>query len=182
MPPHCDTLDGPVVKAAKTALEKRNVNYILPWVPKKAESKLRAAFEKTLKARESGGETQEIVDYWLFETAVRLHREGENAPYTGLKPAGLDWGPIVPRAEKALQTRNPEEVIDFITHIIHEELETRFKQAIAKQKYDANDVDAAREYVEAELLFVLFSHGLHAAATGKGEHGEGETEKREHKH
>jgi hypothetical protein len=29
MPPHCDTLDGPVVKAAKRALEAQNVNLIL---------------------------------------------------------------------------------------------------------------------------------------------------------
>jgi len=46
MPPHCDTMDGPVVKAAKIALEKRNVNFILPWVPKKAETELKETFEK----------------------------------------------------------------------------------------------------------------------------------------
>jgi hypothetical protein len=51
MPPHCDTLDGPVVKAARIALEKGNVNYILPWVPKNAETELREVFEKTLNAR-----------------------------------------------------------------------------------------------------------------------------------
>jgi hypothetical protein len=27
MPPHCDTRDGPVVKAAKIALDQHNVNY-----------------------------------------------------------------------------------------------------------------------------------------------------------
>jgi hypothetical protein len=39
MPPHCDTLDGPVVKAIKTATEKGNMNYILPWVPENRKSK-----------------------------------------------------------------------------------------------------------------------------------------------
>lgn len=180
MPPHCDTLDGPVVKAVKTALEKGNVNYILPWVPKSAESELREAFEKTLKARMLGREALEIADYWLFETAVRLHREGESAPYSGLKPAGLDWGPIVPRAEKALESGSPQEVIDFIAHTTHEELEARFNRAMAKKRYDLNDVDAAREYVQAELGFVLFSHGLYAAITGKGEHDEEGTKKHEY--
>jgi hypothetical protein len=47
-PPHCDALDGHVVKAAKMALSKGNVNLILPWVPKKAEGRLKKAFEKTL--------------------------------------------------------------------------------------------------------------------------------------
>ncbi len=172
MPPHCDTLDGPVVKAAKIALEKANVNYILPWVPKKAETELRKAFEKTLQARKQGKEAKELADYWFFETAVRLHREGEGAPYTGLKPAGLDWGPVVSRAEKAIEKENPKEVIDFITHIVQEELEERFKRAMAKKKFEINNVDAAREYVQAELGFILYSHHLYSFMMGSVEHGE----------
>ena len=161
MPPHCDTLDGPVVKAARTALKTGNVNHVLPWVPKKAETELKKAFDKTLLARKQGEEAREIADYWLFETAVRLHREGEGAPYTGLKPAGTDWGPVVPRAEKAISEGNPKK-----------ELQERFNRAIAKKEYDINNVDAAREYVQAELGFVLYSQGLYSAITGQGEHGE----------
>jgi len=33
MPPHCDTREGPVIKAAKKALETGNKNYILIRVP-----------------------------------------------------------------------------------------------------------------------------------------------------
>jgi hypothetical protein len=48
----------------------------------------------------------------LLETTVRLHGRGENAPYTGLNPAGLDeGGPIIPLAERALETGNAEELI-----------------------------------------------------------------------
>lgn len=180
MPPHCDTLDGPVVKAAKMALKKGNVNYILPWVPKKAEAELKEAFKKTLKARKQGNESMRLADYWFFETAVRLHREGEGAPYTGLKPAGLDWGPVVPRAEKAIQKGNPKEVIDYIAHAAQHELEERFKRAMAKKKFEINDVDAARKYVQAELGFVLYSHGLYTVITGRGEHGEEGTKEHEH--
>ena len=180
MPPHCDTLDGPVVEAIRTALEKDNVNYILPWVPEKAEREVKKAFDKTKLARKQGKEAMEVADYWLYETVVRLHREGEGAPYTGLKPAGLDWGPVVPRAEKALESGNPKEVIDFIAHTAQEELEARFNRAMARKKYNINDVEAAREYVQAELGFVLFSHGLYAAIAGKGEHDEEGTKKHEH--
>jgi hypothetical protein len=118
MPPHCDTLDGPVVKAINKALEKNNVNFILPWVPEKAEHEVTEAFKKTLTARKQGKEAMEVADYWLYETVVRLHREGEGAAYTGLKPAGLDWGPVVPRAEKAIEKGSPEEVIDFMNHTV----------------------------------------------------------------
>jgi len=180
MPPHCDTLDGPVIKAIKIDLEKGNINYILPWVPKTGEKEVINAFEKTLRARGQGKEAMEVADYWLYETVVRIHREGEGAPYTGLKPAGLDWGPVVPRAEKAIATGDSREVIDFMTHTLREELEARFNNAIAKKGYDVNNVDAARDYVQAELQFVLFSHGLYTAITGKGEHGEEGLKTHEH--
>ncbi|MBE0515873.1 MAG: hypothetical protein IBX41_00575 [Methanophagales archaeon] len=172
MPPHCDTMDGPVVMAAKRALETGNVNLILPGMPKKAEDELKKAFERTLRVRESGAEAMELADYWFFETAVRLHREGEGAPYTGLKPAGLDWGPVVPRAEKAIEQGSAKEVIEFLQHIVEEELRERFRHAVAKKKYDVNDVDAAREFVQAMLGFILYSHHLYEYVKGGGEHGE----------
>lgn len=30
---HCDTMDGPTIKDAQTALATKNVAYILKWVP-----------------------------------------------------------------------------------------------------------------------------------------------------
>ena len=167
MPPHCDTLDGPVVKAAKKAFETGNVNYILPWVPKEAEEELTKAFKKASTMRKQGGEAAELADYWLYETAVRLHRQGEGAPYTGLKPAGLDWGPVVPRAEKAIEKSDPKEIIHYLSHVIEEELTKRFHHIEETRKFDVNNVDAARKYVQAELGFVLFSHGLYTAITGR---------------
>lgn len=172
MPPHCDTMDGPVVTAAREALETGNVNLILPWVPKRAEDELKKAFEKTLRARKLGREAAEVADYWFFETAVRLHREGEGAPYTGLKPAGLDWGPVVPQAEKAIERGDPKEVIDFMVHAVEEELQRRFKHAMEKKEFDVNDVDAARQYVQAMLGFVLYAHHLYMNIKGGEVHGE----------
>ncbi len=72
-----------------------------------------------------------------------MHREGEGAPYTGLKPAGLDWGPVVRKAEKAIAKGDPKLVIQLLTHAVEEELQKRFKHVMAKKKYDVNDVDAA---------------------------------------
>lgn len=180
MPPHCDTLDGPVVAAAKKALETKNVKAILPWVPKKAEKELTEAFKKALKVRAQGPEARDLADYWLYETAVRLHREGEGAPYTGLKPAGLDWGPVVPKAEKAIETGDPEEVISLLTEAVEEELHHRFHQAMEHKNYPAENVEAAREFVQAMLGFVLFSHYLYTYIKGGRAHGEGAEGGHEH--
>jgi len=179
MPPHCDTLDGPVVTAARKALETANINLILPWVPKQAESELCEAFNKTLRVRQLNNEANALADYWFFETVVRLHREGEGAPYTGLKPAGLDEGPVIPKAEQAIERGDTSEVIDFITHTVESALEEKFHAAISRRHYDENNVEAAREYVEAMLNALLFSHHLYlyvqdGSNHGKGEHGEHE--------
>lgn len=163
MPPHCDTMDGPVVKAARIALERGNVNLILPYAPAQAEDELRRAFERTMRVRLLGPEAKEAVDYWFFETAVRLHREGEGAPYTGLKPAGLDEGPVVPRAEKAIETGELEPLTTFLCHALQDQLHERFQAAMARKRYDENDVAAARAYVEAYLGFVVYAHSINTA-------------------
>lgn len=180
MPPHCDTMDGPVVKAAKRSLKKENVNLILPWAPKSAEAEIKRAFKKTLKVRKSSKDAAKLADYWFFETVVRLHRAGEGAPYTGLKPAGLDEGPVVPKAERVIEKGNPKEVIQFLTHVIEEKLQELFKHVMAKKKYDENNVDATREYVEAMLGFILYSHKLYIYLKDAKVHGEEEEGGHEH--
>jgi hypothetical protein len=111
-----------VAKAVSSALETGNVNHLLIWAPKAAEPELKEAFKKAMRARGSSKEAREIADLWLLETVVRLHREGEGAPYTGLKPADLDWGPVVPRAEMSIISKNPKETIDFIVETLKSEL------------------------------------------------------------
>jgi hypothetical protein len=173
MPPHCDTRDGPVVTAAKKALEKGNVNLILIWVPEEAEGEVRAAFDRVIRARKAGKEAREVMDDWFFETVVRLHRAGEGAPYTGLKPAGLDEGPVVPRAEKAIAKGNPEEAISFILHVVEEDLQQRFKLVMERARYDVDDVAAGRAYIEAYIGFVVYAHHLYAGIAIGGGHGGG---------
>lgn len=169
MPPHCDTMDGPVVKAAKQAIEKRNVNLVLPWIKKESETELEHAFKRTLQMRNLGNDSAEFADHWFYETAVRLHREGEGADYSGLKPAGLDTGPVILLAEKALETGNVRKVTDFLSNLIADEVQKRFDNVISKKNYDINNVDAAREYVQAMLRFLLFSHHMYKYITIDGE-------------
>jgi hypothetical protein len=48
---HCDTLDGPVVGAARRALETGNVDLVLVWVQKDDEAEVLGHFQKTLAVR-----------------------------------------------------------------------------------------------------------------------------------
>jgi len=100
---HCDTLDGPVVAAARKALDTGNVNLVLLWVQKKDETDIRNHFQKTVAVRKAGGQAKELADMYFFETLVRIHRAGEGAGYTGLKPAGKIEPPIA-AADKSLET------------------------------------------------------------------------------
>ena len=170
MAPHCDTLDGPVVSACKKALETGNIYYVLPFVPEKAEEELIHAFKKTIKARKLGQDAADVADIWFFETAVRLHREGEGASYTGLKPAGLDWGPVVPRAETDIEKGDPTVTIDFLKNIVEEEMRKRFDKAMSLRNYELEDVKSARKYTEAMLHFVLSSHHLYKYIISGAEH------------
>ena len=172
MPPHCDTLDGPVVEAAKKALETGNVEIILPVAPKSAEEEIRKAFAETVRVRKEGGEARDLADRWFFETAVRLHREGEGAPYTGLKPAGLDWGPVIPKAEVAIQKQDPEEIIRFLKQAVEDQVRKRFDHAMELRNFDPSNVDAARKYTSAMLGFELYSHHLYATLIESKEHDE----------
>jgi len=52
---------------------------------------------------------------YFFETLVRVHRAGEGAPYTGLKPAGLDLGTAIPAADEALKTGSPDKLVKLLT-------------------------------------------------------------------
>ena len=170
MPPHCDTMDGPVVVAAKMALERGNVNYILPWVPKESEKEVTAAFHKVLVARKNGYEAKEVADIWFFETVVRLHRAGENAPYTGLKPAGLDEGPVIPLVEEAIKMGSPSALIEFLSDAINQEITNKFDLVMEKKDYDVNNVDAGRHFVHAFLGLTLYSHHLYKFIKGS-DHG-----------
>ncbi|MGB5848969.1 MAG: DUF6448 family protein [Ignavibacteriaceae bacterium] len=153
---HCDGLDGPVVKAAKKALETENVNLVLIWVKKEFEDEINNAFQKTLTVRKLSPEAKEMADMYFFETIVRLHRLGEGAPYTGLKPAGRDLGPAIPLADKSIEENSAKELLELLTDEIQNGLHQYFQNVISKKDYNTNDINAGREYIEAYVVFVHY--------------------------
>jgi hypothetical protein len=153
---HCDGLDGPVVKAAQRALETRNPAFVLIWVQEKDEPEIRSAFERTLAVRELSPQARELADRFFFETLVRVHRAGEGAPFTGLKPAGRDLGPAIPAADEAVRVGSVAPVRHLLTVAIHERLRHQFGGVIATKVFEPDDVAAGRAYVKAYVAFIHF--------------------------
>jgi len=181
---HCDGMDGPVIKAAKQALETGDVNPVLIWVSKKDETEIRNAFQKTLAVRKLSPEAKELADMYFFETLVRIHRAGEGEPYTGIKPAGRDLGPAVPAADKAIVDGKLEPLYKILTDKIHEGLHKKFKEVMKKKDFKKDDVTAGREFVEAYVPFVHYVEALYDTAAKGGGHGHSQEAEKgsEHKH
>lgn len=170
MPPHCDSMDGPVVVAAMRALNAGEVNVVLPFVHREYEAEVAEAFEKVMRAREQGPEAREVADRLFFETVVRIHRAGEGEPYTGLKPAGLGHGEVVPVAERAIETGSPDELLNKLTETVRAEVTQRFEHVMELKGRAGESVEDAREYTEAMLGLEVYAHGLHECAKA-GPHG-----------
>jgi hypothetical protein len=161
MPPHCDAVDGPVVKAAMKALEEEDVNIIFPFVPQAGEAEVGRAFAKVVRVRKGGVAAREVADRYFFETVVRIHRTGEGALFTGLKPAGLDTGPVIPVAEQAIETGSPEALLDLLSGLVRDEVRRRFEHMMHLKDQAGKGVEKDREYVGAMLGLQVYAHSLY---------------------
>lgn len=160
---HCDTLDGPVVAAARKALDTGNVNLVLVWVQKQDEPEIRNHFRKTMAVRKLDSQAKELADMFFFETLVRIHRAGEGAGYTGLKPAGIIELPIG-AADKSLETGKLQGVAKVISKRIEQGLHRTFEDVMKKKKYDPNDVTAGRTFASAYVEYTHYVERLYNAA------------------
>lgn len=156
---HCDTMDGPLIKDAKTAINTNNVNYVLKWVGSQYETELKEAFSLTMKVRKLNDDALVLADKYFFETAVRLHRSGEGVPYTGIKPSGTPIDEKILAADKAIETGNLDPIKDLVKADLLPELESRFNKVLLLRNYNVNNVTEGRKYIEAYVQFFKFAEG-----------------------
>ena len=169
---HCDTLDGPVIQDARKALETKDVTPVLKWVKEKDEKAIRAAFAKALGAK--GKKNAATEENRFFSTLVRVHRAGEGAPFTGLKPAGT-VEPAVAEADKALANGSSDALVKLITDSAAHGIRERFERALTAYKHKDESVEAGREFVDAYIEYTHYVERLHldaSQAVGHGAHHE----------
>ena len=160
---HCDTLDGPVVGAARKALDSGNVNLVLIWVQKEHEPEIESHFRKTLVVRKAGGAAKDLADLYFFETLVRIHRAGEGAGYSGLKPAGRIEPPIA-AADQSLDTGKLHGVAKLILNRMEQGLHRHFEAVVKKSQYKPDDVAAGRAFASAYVEYTHYVERLYNAA------------------
>lgn len=162
---HCDGLDGPVVTAARQALAKDDVTKVLIWVQEKDEAEIRQAFAQAVAVRKLGPQARDLADMYFFETLVRVHRAGEGAPYTGLKPAGRDLGPAIRGADQALDTDDVEPLVKLLVQTTEKGVREQFAKARATRNNPPGNVEAGRAYIQAYVPFIHYIERLYESAT-----------------
>ena len=165
---HCDTLDGPVIQDARLAIKAKDIAPVLKWVKPQDEKAVKAAFQKVLADR---ARNPEAAEHEFFEALVEIHRTGEGASFTGLKPAGA-VEPAVAAADLALARGSAEELVHLITEDVAAGIKERYEHAAATYQHKDESVAQGREFVEAYIEFTHYVERLHQDATGKSGHGE----------
>ena len=161
---HCDTLNGPVVQAARLSLKAGDVTPVLKWVVPAAEAEVRAAFNRTLEVRAGSPAARDLADTWFFETVVRLHRAGEGEAFTGLKPAAAD--PALDAADRALEAASAEELVRLVAAHVTEGLRARYARTLEARQHADHNVERGRAYVAAYVDYVHYVEALHNAGAG----------------
>lgn len=161
---HCDSLEGPVVKDARRALETNDPTPVLKWVRADHEAEIRDAFRQTMAARTKGKEAKALADRYFFETLVRIHRAGEGEAFSGLKPANA-VDPGIAAADTALNEGSAAELATHMSSAVSEGIQKRFALALERKKHAAESTEAGRQYVEAYVDYIHFVESIHRLAT-----------------
>ena len=169
---HCDTLDGPVVKDAREALEAKDVTPVLKWVRPADETEVREAFRQALAVRAPGGEARTLADRYFFETLVRVHRAGEGVAFTGLQPAGVAVDAGIAATDAALGSGSPEALVRLVAGDVEMGLRTRYARAAALRAHAGESVSRGREYVAAYVDLMHYAERLMQAASPSAPHRE----------
>ena len=166
---HCDSFDGPTIKDAVKALETNNVNLVLKWITPEQEQVIIPLFNKTYSLKSGDKEVYEIVEKHFFETLVRLHRETEGAPFTGLKPAGTTKM-IVQLSDQALESKNVDDFLVKLNTHIGKTIKEKFDKVVALDKVKNDSPAKGREYVEAYVDYTHTIEAIHDIATQNDGH------------
>jgi hypothetical protein len=155
---HCDSYDGPVIKDALEALKTNDVDLVLKWVYEDQEQEVISLFNKTYHLKKADSEVYEIVEKHFLETLVRLHRETEGAPYTGLKPKG-SMTPIISMADASIENGSLEGLNSALLAHIERVVKEKYQKVMELNNIKNDSVVKGREYVAA---YVDYTHTLEA--------------------
>ena len=171
---HCDTLEGPVVAAARQALASGDLVPLLRWVPAPAEAEVNAAFARARIVREASPAARELADRWFFETVVRLHRQGEGLPFSGLAPPEAAIDPAIADVDRALADGSVDSLARQLGSDVEQAIRERFANVLLAREHADESVERGRGMVAAYVGLTHFAEQLHrliADGEAPAEHG-----------
>ena len=166
---HCDSYDGPVIQDARKALHEADVRYILKWIEEEHEGEIVALFEKTVALKSEDTEVYGTVEKHFLETLVRLHREGEGAPFTGLKPAGSAT-PIVKMADRSIADEDVNSLLGELSKHIQHVIAEKYEKVNGLSEVKDNSTAEGRAYVAAYVDYTHTLEAIESALAGGAHH------------
>lgn len=155
---HCDSYDGPVIKDAMIAINSGKVDPVLKWIEPQFEDEITGLFQKTLKYKNEDREIYDLLEKHFLETLVRIHREGEGAPYTGLKPAGTT-SEIITMTDSALHDEKVDTLVKALSGHMEKVVRDKYEKVAHLKKLKDSSPRAGRDYVAA---YVDYTHTIEA--------------------
>lgn len=165
--PHCDAVEGPVVKAAQKAISTGNINHVLIWVRAEDENELKDLFKRVQSVSKLNKEAATLAQDYFYETVVRIHRMGEGVGYTGIKPAGYEPEPGILAADEALEHKSVETILHHTGEKHHAHVKELFGDVVSKSSFAVDDLKAGREYVAKYVTFIHYIESLYKGETPK---------------
>ncbi|WKZ70106.1 MAG: DUF6448 family protein [Melioribacteraceae bacterium] len=163
---HCDSVEGPVVHAAKKTLETGNLNYVFIWLQPEDEAEIEKLYKKVVKVSDINEDVRELADMYFYETVVRVHRMSEGVGYTGLEFEDFQPAVGIEAADRAIEKDSVEEILSHINDKSKQEpVKHYFTDLQSKRNFEVNDVEAGREYVKSYVHFIHYVEGLFGGAT-----------------
>lgn len=146
--------NGPVMRAAKMALETGNVDYILIWVPEESANTLKNLLEKTCCERTTRRKARNHSVEWYMQTINRLHSEYFRPHDLNISTKTAEERRTILQVEKACETGNFDEIATVMQVTSDEEIRRRFNEVLDKSDYDVDNIAAGRAYVSAFTDFI----------------------------
>jgi hypothetical protein len=128
-------------------------------------------FGKALAARDT--KQQDAAENDFFLSLVQIHRAGEGAPFTGLKPAG-EVEPVIAEADGALAAGSPATLTKMISDAVDRGIRQRYEKAALALRHQDESVQKGRDFVSAYIEYTHYVERLHNDAVGaSADHGTG---------
>lgn len=157
---HCDSYDGPVIQDALKALESGQVELVFKWISAEQEGEVARVFEKALQYKKDA-EVYPLLEKHFLETLVRLHREGEGAPYTGLKPAGTT-AQIITLTDTAMLEKDLPGLLSKLNTHIEKVVKEKYDKLVRLYEVKDESPEKGRAFVAAYVDYTHTVEAIHA--------------------